>query len=401
MLRIYKKCEKSVNNPYGIKEIRDFDSYNKPFLLCLSAQDQIDKSVFGLIKEGARAARVRTSDELAGGFEIEEMPIDFLGIKYEYSNVKDIKANSLVDDFLYPFLKRERDIKKQARKINLFTYCNATNVYVQAEKRLREKLLEDGYNEEEIKDILKQICIVSIASEIDLSKVYATSVTFKDVNDREVFDKMSRMASDKMLTTNRETFTAKIGQENRSVFFGYNGTGEHELKEYFKKNNIVKPAICAVVSMIVENSILNEQVSELIPIDSKYLIKRLFINNGEFEDNEKLLSNIDMHLNYGAHRYTKEEHELLLKMEKVCKKLISTQKFLARESKELESEKEKNLLLITGIKEKCSEVAFEQIVSANGMWNANKESNYLRSLPTDKQIREEYMHMIEEKGKSL
>ena len=144
MLRIFKKCEKSVNNPYGSKEIKNLDTYDQPFLLCISAQDKNDKSVFGIIKEGARAARVRTSDELAGGFKIDEMGLDFLGLKYDYSNIKDKKSNSLVDDFLYPFLKRGKDIRKQARKINILTYCNATNVYIQAEKRLRELLEKTG-----------------------------------------------------------------------------------------------------------------------------------------------------------------------------------------------------------------------------------------------------------------
>ena len=185
MLRLFKKCEKSVNNPYGVKEIKDFDTYDQPFLLCISAQDKNDKSVFGIIKEGARAARVRTSDELAGGFKIDEMGIDFLGLKCEYANIKDKKSTSLVDDFLYPFLKRGKDIRKQARKINILTYCNATNVYIQAEKRLRERLLEDGYSELEVIDILSQIGVISIASSIDLSKVLnflSYNINFKSVS---------------------------------------------------------------------------------------------------------------------------------------------------------------------------------------------------------------------------
>ncbi len=395
MLQIFKKCEKSVNNPYGVKEIKDLANYDRPFLLCISSQDQIDKSVFGIIKEGARAARVRTSDELAGGFKIDEMPIDFLGIKYTYSNIKDKKSNSLVDDFLYPFLKNGDDIYKQARKINIFAYCNAANVYVQAEKRLKELLLNDGYLEGEIKEILSQIGLITIASEIDISKTYATSILFKDANDREVHDRNSKIASDRMITNNRESYFGKIG--NNSLFFGYNGTGEHELKEYLKDDNLVKPSLCSAVSYLVENSILNNMVDELIPIKRDLLLRRVRLFNGEFEDNKGLLDNIDLHLNYYAHRYSIEEHELLCKLDKVCKKLVSTQRFLESETKELESEKEKNRILITGIKEKCSDVAFEQIVTANGMWN-NERKESLRNLPTDREVREEYERLIEEKG---
>jgi hypothetical protein len=395
MLQIYKKCEKSVNNPYGVKEIKDLANYDRPFLLCISAQDQIDKSVFGIIKEGARAARVRTSDELAGGFKIDEMPLDFLGIKYTYSNIKDKKASSLVDDFLYPFLLRGVDIFKQARKINLFVYCNAANVYVQAEKRLKELLLKDGYLESEIKDILSQIGLISIASEIDISRTHATSILFKDANDSDVYDRNSKIASDRMISSNRMSYVGRIG--NNSLFFGYNGSGEHELKEYLKDDNLVKPSLCSAVSYLVESSILNSMVDELIPINRDQLLKRVRLFNGEFEENKGLLDNIDLHLNYYAHRYSSEEHDLLCKLDKVCKKLVSTQRFLESESKELESEKEKNNKLITGIREKCSDVAFEQIVTANGMWN-NERKESLRDLPTDRQIRKEYEELIEEKG---
>ena len=36
MLRIYKKCEKSLDNLYGIEEITDLESYDKPFYVYLS-----------------------------------------------------------------------------------------------------------------------------------------------------------------------------------------------------------------------------------------------------------------------------------------------------------------------------------------------------------------------------
>ena len=39
MLSVYKKCEKSVDNPYGIIEIKELD---RPFLMCISAQGQMD-----------------------------------------------------------------------------------------------------------------------------------------------------------------------------------------------------------------------------------------------------------------------------------------------------------------------------------------------------------------------
>ena len=194
MISIYKKCEKSIENPYGIIELKELE---RPFLMCISAQGQMDKSVFGIIKEGARAARVRTSDEYAAGYKIDEMPVDFLGIKYTSETLKDKKNNELVNDFLLPFLLKDNDInniKKRARMMNFFTYCNGTQIYATFEKRLKDKLIENGISEKDVNDILSQIGVISIASEVDTTKIMANTILFKDANDGEVMDQTSRIA---------------------------------------------------------------------------------------------------------------------------------------------------------------------------------------------------------------
>ena len=389
MLRVYKKCEKSIDNLYGIKEITDFENYDKPFMMCISAQDNIDKSVFGLIKEGARAARVRTSDEFAGGYKIDEMLIDFLGLKYEYKSLKDKKSDGLAD-FVYRYLRNGKDIKKQARKINFFTYCNGTNVYVEFEKKLKTMLLNDGFSEEGIKDILSQISLVSIASEIDIKDIYAKGYLFKDVNDREVFDKVSKYGSQVMVRNNRESTIVNLNNKRKDspIAFLCNGTGEHELKEYFKDGCIAKGAICACVSYLVSNSINNSKSSEFIPLDYNEIRRLILTYNGEFDHDNKLLTKLDESFDYGVSKYTKSEHELVTKLEKSYKKLASTKRYLDSQTIELEEEKRKNRLLISEIKDKCSDVAFEQIVVSNGMWN-NGGKKYTNEK-TDRQIREEY-----------
>ena len=394
MLNVYRKCEKSLDNLYGIEEIEDLESYDKPFLLCISAQDNNPKSVFGLIKEGARAARVRTSDELAGGFKIDEVPLDFLGIKYDFKNIKDKKHKSLLDNFIYPFLTKESNLKKQARKINFFTYCNATNVYVELEKGLKEKLKNDGYSEEYINEVISQISLVSIGSEIDISKVSATSVVIKDVNDREIYDKVSKICYKKMERLNRNSIVERIS--DNVLAYAYNGTGEHSLEEYFKDVCMCKSPLCACVSFLVENSIKNNESNELISIDQKQLLKRLVRYNGEFEDIDKLLDKIDDNIDYGSvSKYKKEEHEILCKLDKAYKKLAATKRFLDTEQKELENERRNNGILIRGIKENCSDVAFAQIVSKNGMWkNDGHYFEKLYNLKSDREVREEYDKMM-------
>ena len=213
-LTIYRKCEKSLDNLYGIEEIKTIEDYDRPFLMCISPQDKLDKSVFGIIKEGAQAARVRTTEEYAGGYKIDEIPFDFLGLRYEYKDIKDKKHTALLKEFIYPFLKKGNDIKEQAKKINFFTYCNGTSLYVQLEKELKTMLYNDGYSNSDIEEIISNISLVSIASDIDLTNISATSVSFKDVNDTEVKDRLSNDLSNQMIDLNRNTIIHRINDNS-------------------------------------------------------------------------------------------------------------------------------------------------------------------------------------------
>ena len=305
MFKIYKKCEKCIDNPKGIIEIYNLSEYNNPFMLCLSSDEKNDNSIFGVIKEGARAARVCTSDEFASGYKIDDMQVDFLGIKYFNENGHN---NNLVDDFIYPYLKKG-DIKVQARKINFFTYCNATRVYVELEKRLREKLISDGYDDKSIEEILSQISLISIASEVDITNIYASTILFKDINDYYIYDYISKTSSKKMASLGRNTYLGYL-RNNGPVIFAFNATGKHSLKEYFKNGNLVKSSLCAVTSFLLENSIHSAKIGEHIPISSRMLLKMALRYNSEFEDCDALLHKLEEEITYdGASKYVKEEYE--------------------------------------------------------------------------------------------
>lgn len=315
MINIYRKCEKSTDNKYGIKRINSLGEINKPFLFCISSMED-DNSTFGIIKEGARACRVRTTDELSGGFKIDEMDALFLGFKEEDNGIFD----DIINDVLYPLLIKDEDIfsiKKNARKMNFFVYCNGINVYKRIEKRLYEKLKQDGFNETDIMEILSQISLVSIAPNVEVSDIIATKVIFKDACDRDVYDYISKVAEKRM---DRDSRMSTIGGVSNGAIYAFYGTGEHELKSYLKDENFVKSSLCAIASRLLENSIQNESTLELIPISKEFIIPIIVKNNGEFVDVKKQLSELDASLQYGnVSRYSKEESDRLLEFENFLK----------------------------------------------------------------------------------
>ena len=233
-----------------------------------------------------------------------------------FKNEENGKFNNLVNDFFYPLLTKDKDVskmKKAARRMNFFAYCNAGQVYLQIEKRIHEKLVSDGYIEKEIEEILSQISLVSIATDKKLDDAYATSVLFKDVNDADVYDKYSKMCEKTMIQNNRNS---TLGRIRNGIIYGFFGTGEHDLKHYFDDENIVKGSLCSTVSKLVENSILNDNSEELLPISRELLTPIILKNNAEFLSNSVILDRLDNSLNYGnVSRYTEEEHQELLEYE--------------------------------------------------------------------------------------
>ena len=284
MLQVYKKVEKSLDNPYGAISIQNLEELNKPFLLCLSAHDSNPKSIFGIIKEGARAARVNTTDEMAARFKIDEFPIAFLGLKFEKDDSYKKNYEEIVDLLIYPFLvgngtKKVEEIKKMARKINFMTYCDGTLTYSNIEKRLEAKLQNDGYSESDIKDILSQISLVAIGTMVDTSDLKATTASFVDVNDSEIYTGRSNGYKKLLHEKQLKSIYGHLGNSN-NVLYIFEGSGNHSLKEYFLDNNIVKPAISSVLSKFLQNSIDNEYNNGLVSISSGETLEQLSIYGG-------------------------------------------------------------------------------------------------------------------------
>jgi len=392
MLNIYKKVEKKIDNLHGIIEIKSINELNKPFLLCLSAQDTFDKSVYGIIREGARAARIHTTMEPAAGYKIDEFPIDFLGVSFIKDEHYQENYEEIVDKLIYPYLfstnKEVEEIKKQAKKINIMTYCDGTETYKGIEKILEEKLSKDGFTTEEINSIISKIKLVAIGTMTDTSNLKATTTTFIDVNDNEIETEKTDTYKNLLQNKNRKSINGTNGTKNNSIYL-YEGTGKHDLKEYLKDGNIVKPALCSIVSFFIEAS-LNSKLIETPENISKILNKY----SNEDIDPSKLLEELDSKLNYNdCPKYTKEEAKLRDELDLTYKELLKTRKKLERTNKEKERLSNYLKSVIENIKQYCSKINFYKILVEAKLWQADEKTNF-KDEKSDKEIRALYDTMI-------
>ncbi len=397
MLNIYKRVEKSLDNLSGIVEIQRVEELERPFLLCLSAQDNYDKSIYGIIKKGAQAARVYTSEEAAAGFKIDNMPADFLGLRFRSDNVYTNNYEEIVNKLIYPFLIRYglsqiEKIKWQARKINLMTYCDGTLTYKKIEEELEKKFKNDALSQDVIDSILSQISLVAIGTMIDISDFKATTA-FVDVNDTEISTDMTNRYK-KMLQD--KGCQSIYGTLKKNVLYIYNGTGNHSLKEYFLSDRIVKPALCSVLSHFLEISIESQRQGSLIGISASNSLSQLAKYTKKMASRE-LLALLDRNVNYASPKYNTEEASMRHELDLLCKRVREQETQLRTFQEREENMQQQIAKIIEGLKEYSSQETMSQILTFSGLYQPSLKANPFQEL-SDKSVRELYNSYHQVKG---
>ena len=382
MLKIYKKVEKSKDNPSGYIELSP-NELDRPFLFCISAQDNHDQSIFGTIRQGVRAARVYTSKEIGAGYKVEEFPVDFLGFRFVKENINDDNAVELVSNVLYPYLTKNgiviEQLIEQAKKMNFMTYCDGTKTFKKIEKELMNQLSINKISDEDIKTIISNIHLIAIGTQVDIRKLNSTCISLVDINDTEIWNSLTYKVRNIM--ENRNT-TFLFGKFNdNSGYYYYDGTSEHDLTEYFREGVSIKPILHLVISKVLEASIHKKKFNINNIIDEI----KLLIKNGTNQD--KLMDIIDSSLDYGnSPRYTQDELELRKQIDELCYlyEKEKKDKECLEKSDSVKSETIKRM--VEGIKKYSSDITFYQILVGMGYWQAPqgmKPYDYL----SDREIR--------------
>ena len=399
MLNIYKRVEKSIDNNFGIVDILNGCELSKPFLLCISAQDNIDRSIYGIIKEGAYASRVCTTEGEAAGFKIDEMPVDFLGVRFKRDDKYKNNYEEIFDTFVSPYLFREGkesidELKKRARNMNFMTYCDGTITYKGIEKCIEEKLLSMGYSEIDINDILSQISLTAVATMVSTKDVKATTTTFIDVNDEEIETELTNGYKRILEESKMDSFYGTYGKNTLYIF---NGSGKHKLKEYLSNESIVKVALSSVVSKTLENSVRNNREETLSPISTGLMLETLDRYTDPNKSVEEGLKKLDSSLSYNhTPRYSVGELALRKELDDAYRKLglanIQNER-LVKDNKEKDT---KLNSVVDNLKRYSSDTTFYQVLVSSGMWQPPIGRDVTSEL-SDRQVREVYEKELERK----
>ena len=317
MLNLYEKVPKNMDNLRGIRKIEKSEDFllKRPTLLCVSAQD-IPKSVFGISKFGMEVAGVRVRNQNENGYDLQEFPVSFCGIRNEQSTVD-------FDEFYENYLKtlvednsakrNINEVAKGLRNINILAYCNGTERVVNIIETLKNKMQELGYSESEIEYAISQIGLVTVSTDLDTRGLGCTVVDFHDINDKEIHNGRINENTVENMAQNNETEELSTIDERRVEYIVI-GNGEHNLKHFFRDGNATPACFKRVIINLLESSI-NASRGQFKPLTTEIMVKgclELLQEARDGKSKEELLSSVDKITTFsGAKRLTVAESKAL------------------------------------------------------------------------------------------
>lgn len=322
MVTLYKKIEKSKGNLHGFEELKVEDiPLLHPTMICLSAQSSRPKSAFGIVREGMRAARLRTSQGVAAKYALKDFPINFIGLTYDYKD-KDLGV-ALAEDYFLPLVSKDgkkiniEQAKKNMRNITIMSYCDGTIVYSNFESRLVSLMQELGYTDREITEILSELALIGVLTMRDTSKCLATTFQIVDVNDSEIFDEATPKLINSLDRQQTNHDFIQIGNNNGMYYF--KGSGEHSIKTFFKNDYLPHAMMSAIVSQCLTRSI--DSNHDFNFSNMQRMINSIINHHNVGFTPDEILYDLDAQINYpDARKLSDAECELLDTIDELSRK---------------------------------------------------------------------------------
>lgn len=374
MVTMFQKMDKSKKNIFGFQELRKEDKpLLKPTMICLSAQARHAKSVYGIVREGMQAARLRTTQNRAAKYELTSFPVQFVGMSYDYNDQSF--EDSIAQDFFVPILSNDgvklpiEEAKHNMRNITFMTYCDGVQLYKDFEISLTKCLQQLEYTSAEIKEIMQELVLVAVETMQDISLCLATSFQLVDTQDKEIWELGTKALIDGLEKQNTNHDFIRIG--NHHGIYYYNGSGRHSIKEFFEFNNLANSIISTIVSQSLTRSIKhsNEFSFEFIQKMINSIIKHYNLGYTP----QEILNDIDSNLDYpGARVLSDFECEHLDIIDELSRKVNTLENDNRIVKSQLATEKKNNDKLMKAINEHLSDIDRLTILRAIG-WQLNSQ----------------------------
>lgn len=269
--------------------------------------------------------------------------------------------------------------------------CNGTERALSIIKGTERTLMNLGYSEAEIQEMLSQIALLSFQTDIDLSDCRASVVDFHNLNDTEVFVNSDNIAPQMVeRNTNSKNRETVDRASNGRIEILISGEDSHKVKDYMEEGKAMPVIVHTIVSEVLGNSVENSRGnSKFIPLSIEDLLRKAEgiiqrIENGEAK--ESLIEELDSKLTYGQGitRLSNREIAIIEEKERLAKTYDMTQGSLDTEKKyRARLENDKNNMKAEALRS-CSEPTYLKILEAYG-WQLSPEQKQKTEEPSDKE----------------
>lgn len=298
MYKFYKKVEKSEENEHGLEVVEGINPFEQPTFLSMLALNLRLRDTNGAISRILEFSGVRLPNG-ENNIPMEEVPVNFMSLAYSEeidgrfrkiaagdNTVKiDDDTRSFVLQYMLPLVSnngQKRDIGeclRNMRNINIMCYCDAIYPIRSMSLILTEEMHKLGYTEEEIDNILSQVCILPIGTEYPsinalISDIKFTTVFVLDIQDS--FGITDEGALQSIFGSNSEVcystaealeIPAEKVCKNSKMLLARDD-GEHDFKKFIHKGRAFPAITIKLINAILNNSIINKNNPDgFIPID--------------------------------------------------------------------------------------------------------------------------------------
>lgn len=337
MIKLYKK----ENNKEV--EIESLDKATNPFIISLDETDEVlNTSIIN-----------KNNNE----------NIDIIGIKYfDDSNVS--KSEEIANKIILPLIRSNK-----LNKLNFIATGDNVTLYKVIESVLDSKIKELGCDQAQTDCILSRITLISLLSKVDTSNLKTSSIVFTDVNNKETETEFTEDYKNVLRGTEKDSLFDHYGSANNIIYI-HNGTGNNNYSEYLD-NKAFQSILTYILSQAANNKF--RSANEMLSILSK-------------EKNIEDLYKFD---------YIKQKNDAEIAIETALDmtKLYKNEEALKKE-KEAVIER-----LISNIKEYSSDITYNQILMASGLFGGFKDPSLLNT-PSDRQIRSYYDQIMSNSDES-
>lgn len=244
-----KKIPKSFKNCRGCEPATDV-TFTKPVLMGVFPEDRNPRTLNGYMNKLLYLLQIRYAGSVKSDYDIKDMPFDIL-IRQEKDDIASQILNSIP----------ENDINKAKEivgNLNLVSYCNGHNDTKKIIEDLYQGLLKKNYNEQDSKEIMKQLFVLQVVDNYYVNGKYTafpyvTSIIIHNIHDYENPKHVNEEFDDKSV------FKFKELMSSPSLLGLYRSFGQGSLstkdkaEHNFTYDYVYSPVLNAIMSTILIN----------------------------------------------------------------------------------------------------------------------------------------------------